>query len=264
MAIKDLSIKEVLRSAVITVSLLVIWTPTFGFLMSFGYHIGEFIVDEKKVTNIVENAFRQTPNGELPGRAAGNGPADVGAGFTDLITTSIAAVVSGLCMILFMIAAFVMPSIWLVFATLLFIFGPFVISLGMLPRIGGKILGNLFGTLFELSLWQAWFHICAWLVMASNDLVGKKATDFFNGANGAQAVDAAYTSAESAAMGLVFAALYFATPVVIRHLVPVSQVGAATASIINNVSNIAGMAIGGYQGVAAGLDGVLGGVRSAV
>src|SRR5262245_17743903 len=47
--IKDLSIKEVLRSAVITVSLLVIWTPTFGFLMSFGYHIGEFIVDEKKI-----------------------------------------------------------------------------------------------------------------------------------------------------------------------------------------------------------------------
>src|SRR5262245_7282309 len=279
--IKDLSIKEVLRSALITVSLLVIWTPTFGFLMSFGYHSVDVMVEEKKVTNIVENAFRQTPNGELPGRAAGNGPADggasdvksggwlswlmdVGAGFTDLVTTSIAAVVSGLCMILFMIAAFVMPSIWLVFATLMFVFGPFVISLGMLPRIGGKILGNLFGSLFELSLWQAWFHICAWLVMASNDLVGKKATDFFNGANGAQAVDAAYTSAESAAMGLVFAALYFATPLVVRHLVPVSQVGAATASIINKVSNIAGMAIGGYQGVAAGLDGVLGGVRRAV
>jgi hypothetical protein len=294
--IKDLNIKEVLRSAVITVSLLVIWTPTFGFLMSFGYHMGEFLVDEKKVTNLLENAFRQTPNGELPGQTAGKGPADGGAsdvksggwlswlldvdaGFTDLITTSLAAVVSVLCMLLFMIAAFVMPSIWLVFATLLFIFGPLVISLGMLPRIGGKILGNLFGSLFELSLWQAWFHICAWLVMASNDLVGKKVTDFFfNSENGAQAVDAAYTSAEAAAMGLVFAGLYFATPLVVRHLVPVSQFGATAALIINKASSIAtigaGMVTGGAGGAAAGagkymagktgLEAVLGGVRGAV
>jgi hypothetical protein len=289
--IKDLSIKEVLRNALITVSLLVIWTPAFGFLMSFGYQVGEYIVVEKKVTNLLENSFRQNPNGETPGQTAGKGPTqagasdvnsggwlswllDVGGEFTDLLTTSIAVIIASLCTLLFVIAAFVMPSIWLVFATLLFVFGPLIISLGMIPRIGGKILGNLFGSVFELSLWQAWFHICAWLVMASNDLVGKKATDlFFNGAEGAQAVDAAYTSAESASMGLVFAGLYFATPVVVRHLVPVSQFGAMTALIINKASSIAalgaGVATAGPKAMAvgagkAGLNAVIGGVKGTV
>ncbi len=278
--IKDLNIKEILRIAVITVSLLVLWAPTFGFLMSFGYNVGEYIVDGRKVSSMLENAFRQTPNGELPGYAAGKGPADGGAsdvnsggflswlldtggGFADLVTTSLAILVAGLCSLLFMIAAFVMPSVWLVFATLLFVFGPLVIALGMLPRIGGKILGNLFGTLFELSLWQAWFHICAWLVMASNDLVGKKATDFFGGAEGAAAVDSAYTSAESASMGLVFACLYFATPLVVRYLITISQVGVMTALIINKISSVAslgtGVLAGGLGGAAAGAERYLSG-----
>jgi hypothetical protein len=282
MLIKDLNIKEVLRSALITVTLLVIWTPTFGSLISFGYHLGEYVVDEKKVTNVLENAFRGTPNGELPGFKAGEGPTDGGASDVKSggwlswllnlggspaawITTGIAAFVTSLCMLLFMIAAFVMPSIWLIFATLLFIFGPLVISLGMLPRIGGKILGNLFGSLFELSMWQAWFHICAWLVMASNDLVGKKAIDLFNnGANGAQATDSAYTSAESAAMGLVFAGMYFATPLVVRHLVPMSQIGTAAAAFINKASTVAGTAIGGVKGAVLGAAKTIGGMAGSM
>jgi hypothetical protein len=295
MLVKDLNIKEVLRNAFITVSLLVIWAPSFGILMGFGYQMGELIVAEQEVMKTLENSFRPKADGETPtpGERAGQGPADGGAsdvksggwlmyllgGISDLpggnvilgIGGGIAWVVSKLCAILFMIASFVMPSIWLIFATLLFVFGPLVISLGMIPRIGGKLLGNLFGSVFELSLWQAWFHVCAWLVTASNDLVSNEFHDFFNGAKGAQAVDSAYTSAEAASMGLVFAGMYFATPMVVRYLVPMSQAGSATSAIISKANSVAGMAIGGVGGAAAGigryvagkagLDGVFGGGR---
>src|SRR5262245_31087902 len=228
--IKDLNIKEVLSNDLITVFLLLIWAPSFGVLMGFGYRLGELIVAEKRVTVMLLNAFRPNTDKNTPGQRAGEVPVGGGAGDAKsggwlagildigvlgerLRTAGMSLLVAGLCAILFTIASFVMPSVWLVFATLLFIFGPLVISFGMIPRIGGKILGNLFGSLLELSLWQAWFHICAWLVVASNDLVRNKVSDiFFEGAEGARATDSAYTSAESAAMGLIFAGMYFATP----------------------------------------------------
>src|SRR5262245_34984703 len=137
--IKDLSIKEVLRNALISVSLLVMWQPAFGFLMSFGYQIGEFIVAEKDISKKLVNAFRsnQTVDTNTPGQRAGEGPADGGAGdvksggwlswlldiggvIGDLYTIGIVAVITSLCTLLFMIATFVMPSIWLIFATLIF------------------------------------------------------------------------------------------------------------------------------------------------
>jgi hypothetical protein len=264
--VKDLNIKEVLRNALITVLLLVIWAPSFGVLMGFGYRLGELLVAENEVTKMLLNTFRLNPDTDTAGQRAGEGPGDGGAGDVKsggwlswildigvmgerLRAAGMSMLIAGLCAILFTIASFVMPSVWLVFATLLFVFGPLVISFGMIPRIGGKILGNLFGSLFELSLWQAWFHICAWLVIASNDLVRNKATDIFiDGAEGAQAVDSAYTSAESAAMGLIFAGLYFATPLVVRHLVPVSQFGTAAAAIINKASSYAAMGAGAVTG----------------
>ena len=287
--IKDLNIKEVLRNALITVLLLLIWAPSFGVLMGFGYRLGELIVAEKRVTEELLNAFRSNPDKNTPGQRAGEGPGDGGAGdaksggwlsgvldkggivggIAYYYTLGITALITELCTLLFLIGTFVMPSVWLVFATLLFIFGPLAISFGMIPRIGGKILGNLFGSLFELSLWQAWFHICAWLVIASNDLVRNKVSDiFFEEAKGARSTDSAYTSAESAAMGLIFAGMYFATPLVVRHLVPVSQIGTAASAFINKASSYAatgaGLVTGGVKGAMLGAAKTIGGMAGSV
>src|SRR5262245_1485661 len=78
--IKDLNIKEVLRSALITVSLLVLWTPSFGVIMGFGYGVGELFVAEKEVMRKLGNFFRPNPDRDTPGQRAGQGSGDGGAG----------------------------------------------------------------------------------------------------------------------------------------------------------------------------------------
>src|SRR5262245_15274206 len=60
--IKDLNIREVLRTGVLVVALLVLYSPSYGFLMSFGYNVGESIIAEKQVTRMVATTFRQMPN----------------------------------------------------------------------------------------------------------------------------------------------------------------------------------------------------------
>lgn len=173
----------------------------------------------------------------------------------------IAAILVALSIALFLFGAIFINMAWIALATVLYVLGPVLIVLGMIPRIGGRVLSNWILALVQLSAWRIWMAICGWFVWNGPSLFLHDVQ-----AGGPLDFDNTRVMIESAVMCLVFAGMYFATPFIINAVLPLSRFsmwGMAAWSMAMNRSTgaistfmrvggaVAG-AVGGPPGMAVG------------
>ncbi len=174
----------------------------------------------------------------------------------------IAAILVALSIALFLFGAIFINMAWIALATVLYVLGPILIVFGVIPRLGGRVLSNWITALVQLSAWRIWMAVCGWFVWNGPSL-------FLHDMQSGGPLDFGNTTVmiESAVMSLVFAGMYFATPLIINAVLPLSRfsmLGMAAWSMAMNRSSgaiasfmrvggaVAGAAVGGPAGMAVG------------
>jgi hypothetical protein len=208
---------QLLLKGAMVVLLLVGYQYSFGAIMRTGYALAQqiqetpFIVDQLRMTD--DKLKQGQPDSTWAGWA-----------FTLLkvITGELGLVwiIIGLSIILYFLICFFMTSLWLVLATVLYITGPLVMVMAIVPG-GGKLAARWFGALLQLSLWQVWFAICYWFMDAG-------ATKLFQGEGLlTDSVDwrtmGHASTLEGAAFALLFGLMYLSTPYVVQSVFPLGS-----------------------------------------
>ncbi len=225
---------QLLLKGAMVVLLLVGYQYSFGVVMRTGYALAQqiqetpFIVDQLKMT---EEKLKQ---GQGDGSWAS-------WAFTSLKLISgeleLVTIIVGLGIILYFVICFFMTSLWLVLATVLYITGPLVMVMAIVPG-GGKLAARWFGALLQLSLWQVWFAICYWFMDAG-------ATKLFQGqgllTNSVDWRTMGYaTTLEGLAFAVLFGLMYLGTPYVVQAIFPLGSFEGGTMRAMHAGARILG------------------------
>lgn len=124
-------------------------------------------------------------------------------------------VLAGIVAFVFFASSIFMVMLWRLAVIILYVIGPILVALSLMPGFGIKILFNWFGAVLQVAFWQIWFGVCAFFVQTSDGMI----TFSSNSATGKAG---AANHMESVVFGLVFAALYIATPFVVNLFLPIS------------------------------------------
>lgn len=174
---------------------------------------------------------------------------------SDIIFDVLAGVVS----FVFFVSSVFMHIIWRIAVIILYVIGPILVVLSLIPGFGTKILANWFGAVLQVAFWQVWFAVCAFFVQTSDGLITFSS-------NSATSKPVAANHMESVTFALVFAVLYIATPFVVNLFLPISAFSGSlprafkqglapvvsTARTISNIASSVGSAVVGGVGFVTG------------
>ena len=270
----EISPKDIILRGLLIVCLMVGFDQVYGIIMSIGHGMAQEIMPDYQLQDLTKSAQRAADK-QLEGSQGSDagGLAEDTVRWLEGITNfmwnlvlnpgaGIAAILVALSIALFLFGAIFINMAWIALAVVLYVLGPVLIVLGMIPRLGGRVLSNWITALVQLSAWRIWMAVCGWFVwngpsLFLHDLQAGGPLDFEN----------TRIMIESAVMSLVFAGMYFATPLIINAVLPLSRFsmwGMAAWSIAMNRSTgaiatfmrvggaVAGAAAGGPSGMAVG------------
>jgi hypothetical protein len=246
----------------------------YGMVMSVGHGMAQEIMPDYRLADLTKSAQRAA-NAQVEGAQGTDDGGAVGdaarwiSGISNFLWNmmlnpgaGIAAILVALSIALFLFGAIFINMAWIALATVLYVLGPILIVLGMIPRLGGRVLSNWIVALMQLSAWRIWMALCGWFVWNGPSLFLHDVQ-----AGGPLDFDNTRVMIESAVMCLVFAGMYFATPFIINAVLPLSRFsmwGMAAWSMAMNRSTgaistfvrvggaAAGAAVGGPPGMAVG------------
>lgn len=206
-----------LKRIVVTVLLLVGLQFVFGNIIDLGHSIGQQIFPDQDVSKLnqqfAENANKVQQEKGVPADGKSGGVIQsivemVGVAQGN-ITIGIVGALSGIA---FFATTIVINILWRVLVIILYITGPLIIITLPIPGLGQKLVTNWLAAVFQLSLWQVWFSICAFFVNTSDSIF--KVTDD---------VGQTINHIDSIAHALIFTVLYIATPFFISAIFPISS-----------------------------------------
>jgi hypothetical protein len=147
-----------------------------------------------------------------------------------------------------LVVGIIFQLVWRALVMVLFIASPLCVVLGMIPGFGQKILSAWFGALVQVSAWQVWGAMCAWMVKSADGFFTLQ-KDLATGQPGFA------NDAESVAVSILFVILYAACPAVVGKLFPISGFSALASTVTSGFGAIVGagvsvakMAVGGAVG----------------
>ncbi len=169
--------------------------------------------------------------------------------------------VRGLASIGMLVVGIIFQLVWRALVMVLFVSTPLCVSLGMIPGFGQKILSAWLGALIQLSAWQVWGAICAFMVKSADGFFTLQ-KDLLAGNPGLA------NDAESIAVCVLFVILYAAGPAVIAKILPISNFSALAQTVTSGFGAVVGagvtvaqMAVGAAGGGPAGAALAAGGGR---
>jgi hypothetical protein len=220
MAKMEISPRELMLRGLLVVALFGGHFYIMDVVLKVGDGIGDTIVSDDLLKEFVSTMEKKATN--EPGGAKTSWSEWLGTLFSILSTTSVVSVglsqmVNALSTLLFIIGFVLMNILWVVLVVILYVFSPILIALGLVPKWGNKILSNWIGAIVQLSAWQIWMKICTWLYTTGIKIfIAPVSSNDFDVASGANMTQAAV-------LGLLGAGLFFATPVIINAVLPISQ-----------------------------------------
>jgi hypothetical protein len=270
----EISPKDVILRGLLIVCLMVGFDQVYGIIMSVGHGMAQEIMPDYQLADLTKSAQRSADKQLEGSQGTDSGsPVEDAAKWIEGITNfmwnmvlnpgaGIAAILVALSIALFLFGAIFINMAWIALAVVLYVLGPVLIVLGMIPRLGGRVLSNWITALVQLSAWRIWMAICGWFVWNGPSL-------FLHDVQAGGPLDFENTRVmiESAVMSLVFAGMYFATPLIVNAVLPLSRFsmwGMAAWSMAMNRSTgaiatfmrvggaVAGAAVGGPPGMAVG------------
>jgi hypothetical protein len=269
----EISPKDLILRGLMVVCLMVGFDQVYGLIMSVGHGMAQEIMPDYQLADLTKSAQRAADRQIEGGQAAGGGTQDDAANWMAGITNflwnmvinpgaGIAGILVALSIALFLFGAIFINMAWIALATVLYVLGPVLIVFGVIPRLGGRVVSNWVTALVQLSAWRIWMAVCGWFVWNGPSL-------FLHDVQAGGPLDFENTTVmiESAVMSLVFAGMYFSTPLIINAVLPLSRFSmwgmAAWSMAVNRGTGamatfmrvggaVAGAAVGGPPGMVVG------------
>jgi hypothetical protein len=273
LARREISPKDLILRGLMVVCLMVGFDQIYGLIMSVGHGMAQEIMPDYQLADLTKSAQRaadkQIEGGLAAGGSAQDDAANWMAGITNFLWNmvinpgaGIAGILVALSIALFLFGAIFINMAWIALATVLYVLGPILIVFGVIPRIGGRVLSTWVTALVQLSAWRIWMAVCGWFVWNGPSL-------FLHDVQAGGPLDFENTTVmiESAVMSLVFAGMYFSTPLIINAVLPLSRFSmwgmAAWSMAVNRGTGamatfmrvggaVAGAAVGGPPGMVVG------------
>lgn len=224
----QLSPADVWTRALLVGVLLATYPFIFGSVFRLGRGVAQVVYSDEEARTL-NRKFREAAEAELQGRAeegtGGGGEYEswfqtLGA-FSAILnpgTAVLSELILGLFTILFYATVIVMGLFWKVLVSILFCTGPILIVLGALPRFGGRVLGAWICSCVQVSAWQFWMAVCAFMVQTA-DTMFQPQLELIS--EGRVSVTNHY---EAIAITFTFTFLYWMGPFMIAWLLPISRV----------------------------------------
>lgn len=270
---------QIVARGLIVAVMLTSYNSIFGTIMATGGDVAYTITSREELIRAAQQIQKATSEISVDGAAQESESPGVFKLFGQILFAltgglSLVAVVVGLSVIIMLIGSLFINTIWIIFSIVLYVFGPIIIVLGLIPGWGPKLLTNWLGAVIQLAAWQIWLAICWWIIQVSSAL------PFFTNKGEMPTIDnirGNVTSFEGAAFALAFALLYLATPFIIQGLLPLgrfsvmagigmaaaqSQVSGAVKSVSGGAQSAAKSGQGGGEGSSRSVGTSYGGGRS--
>lgn len=258
-------IKTTLKRIASIALLLVGFKLAFGGPFIIGHALSIHIFSEDNVAELNKKfEERATEEQEKKGVAEDKDETIIGRLFkmigqiqTDIVVDALSAIIA----FIFFIAATLMHMLWRVALIILYITGPILIALSIIPGFGVKLLTAWFGAVLQVSFWQVWFAICAFFVQTSDKILTFTVGD-------SKAATANHV--ESVVFALIFTILYIGTPFIVGVLFPTSAFSSGLTQALRfggypvsaGINTAASLASAGAGGALSGAKGLLGFIGS--
>lgn len=258
-------IKTTLKRIASIALLLVGFKLAFGGPFIIGHALSIHIFSEDNVAELNKKfEERATEEQEKKGVAEDKDETIIGRLFkmigqiqTDIVVDALSAIIA----FIFFIAATLMHMLWRVALIILYITGPILIALSIIPGFGVKLLTAWFGAVLQVSFWQVWFAICAFFVQTSDEILTFTVGD-------SKAATANHV--ESVVFALIFTILYIGTPFIVGVLFPTSAFSSGLTQALRfggypvsaGINTAASLASAGAGGALSGAKGLLGFIGS--
>lgn len=242
---KNIEATEIIKRGVAAAVMMGLLPILFALIMSAGGAIGERIFSGADMQTL-NKAFRQAAQEEMNEKETTN-PGAMWlrrmASLTSILNPGqilLTELFRGIATVAFYASAILMTLFWRFLVVILFVMGPILCVLGVIPQFGPKVIGGYFAALCQVSAWQIWFAVCAFFVKSGNAFFQAQ-RDLFT------KVDAV-NDYESIAICLMFAIAYLMTPFLVNALLPISKFSAmGTWAMQSGMKAVMGAASGVMQ-----------------
>jgi len=164
-----------LAMTAITLAILLTFNPLiFGWTIQIGRAVSQQVHSDEEAREL-NRQFRIASEEELAGREAGGGTTwfQTLSAFVAIITpglTTITELMLAIGTVLFYATVIITGMLWKILVAMLFMMSPLLITTGLIPRFGPRILGAYYGALIQVSAIQVWMACCAFMVRTTDYL----------------------------------------------------------------------------------------------